>query len=248
MQRRLTATIALVLVLIVAGCGKDDTSDTTAKTAATVTQPSAAESAGNEVGTPTGGAKRSGSKRSGSKRSGSKGSASKTSSGSKPSASKTSGSRRSGSKSSGSKTSSSSKPSASKTPAASDGGLPSAGGATASAGGDAADARLAVVAVVRRYQKDFIEGDGKDACSLLTADGKKQMTAGGRGRTCAESVARVLDQSRASDIRLIRRTRAGIHVDDVTIRGDIATVDIGKGQRLRLGRQDGSWLVSDPSP
>jgi hypothetical protein len=240
MQRQLTATIGLVLVLLVAGCGKDDT---TAKTAATVTQPSAADSAGNSVGTPTGGTKRSGSKRSGSKSS-----RSKVSSGSKASGSKSSASKDSGSKSSGSKTSSGTKPSGSKTPAAPDGGSPAAGDTTASAGGDSADPRLAVVAVVRRYQKDFIDADGKDACSLLTAAGKKQMTSGGRGRTCAESVTRVLDQSRASDIRLIRRTRAGIHADDVTIRGDGATVDIGKGQRLRLARQDGSWLVSDPSP
>jgi phage replication-related protein YjqB (UPF0714/DUF867 family) len=74
------------------------------------------------------------------------------------------------------------------------------------------------------------------------------MTAGGRGRTCAESVTRVLAQSATADIRLIRRTRAGIHANDVVIRGDNATVDIGRGQQLRLARQGGSWLVSDPSP
>jgi hypothetical protein len=235
MQRRLTATIGLILVLVAAGCGKDGT---TAKTAATVTQAGAAAAAGKAGDTSTD-AKQSGSKASDSKRSGSKRSSSKASS-----ASKSSGSKDSASKSSGSQT----KPAVSKAPAASDGGSPAAGDPTASAGGDSADPRLAVVAVVRRYQKDFIDADGKDACSLLTAAGKKQMTAGGRGRTCAESVTRVLEQSATADIRLIRRTRAGIAVTDVVIRGDNATVDIGKGQRLRLARQAGRWLVSDPSP
>jgi hypothetical protein len=239
MQRRLTATIGLILVLAGAGCGNDTTSGTTAKSAATVTQAGGAAAAGKAVDSSTDAAKQSGSKGSGSKGSDSKGSGSKAAS-----ASKSSGSTRSGSKSAGSKT----KPSAAKTPAASDGGSPATGGTTAAAGGDSADPRLAVVAVVRRYQKDFIDADGRDACSLLTAAAKKQMTSGGRGRTCAESVTRVLAQSLAADIRLIRRTRAGIHVDDVTITGDNATVDIGKGQRLRLARQGGSWLVSDPSP
>jgi hypothetical protein len=234
MQRRLTATIGLILVLAGAGCGNDTTSGTTAKSAATVTQAGGAAAAGKAVDSSTDAATQSGSKGSDSKGSGSKAA----------SASKSSGSTRSGSKSAGSKT----KPSAAKTPAASDGGSPATGGTTAAAGGDSADPRLAVVAVVRRYQKDFIDADGRDACSLLTAAGKKQMTSGGRGRTCAESVTRVLAQSVAADIRLIRRTRAGIHVDDVTIKGDNATMDIGKGQRLRLARQGGSWLVSDPSP
>ena len=53
---------------------------------------------------------------------------------------------------------------------------------------------------------------------------------------------------RPSDIRLIVRTRDGIHVDDVAIRGTSATVDIGKGQALRLALEGGRWLVSDPSP
>jgi hypothetical protein len=236
MQRRMTATIAIGLVLVVAGCGKDDTSNTSATSTATLAQPSAAASAGNEVGTPTGGAR-------GSK---SKSKASKTSSGSK--SSKSSAAKGSASKkSSTAKRSSGSKASGTKTPAASAEGSPSTADSTSS-GGAASDPRLAVVAVIRRYQKDFVEGDGKDACTLLTVAGKKQMISGGRGQTCPASVKRVLDQSRPADIRLIERTRAGIHVDDVKIRGDSATVDIGKGQRLRLERQGGQWLVSDPSP
>jgi lactam utilization protein B len=104
------------------------------------------------------------------------------------------------------------------------------------------------VALVRRYQKDFVDGDGSDACSLLTAEGKKQMITGGRGKTCAESVKRVLDQARDSDIELIKSTRAEIRVSDVKIHGDEATLSIGKGQRLRLARQGGRWFVDDPSP
>jgi hypothetical protein len=244
MPRPLTTTIALVLVLAVAGCGKDDTSDTTARSAATATPASDAAAAGNKAGSSTRGTKKSpGSKTSsGSKSSGSKSAGSK-SSGSKSSGSKSSGSKKksSASKSSGSKTSAGSKKAAgSNSPATAAGGSPSGDGA--------ADPRVAVVATVRRYQKDFVDGDGDDACLLLTAAGKKQMNAGGRGRTCAESVKRILDQARDSDIELIKDTRAGIHVDDVKIRGDDATVSIGKGQRLRLVRQGGRWLVDDPSP
>jgi hypothetical protein len=238
MHRRLTATIGLLVVLALPGCGKDDPSGASAKATTVTVQRDALP--GNGVGAQTGAAKRSRSKedapkkdpgsKKGSKASDS-GSAPKTSSGSKGKAS--SGSARKGS--------------ATK-PAASAAAAPAGAGSTASAGGDSRDARLAVVAVVRRYQKDFIDGDDDDACSLLTAAGRKQMTSGGRGRTCPESVKRVLDQSRTSDIRLIERTRAGIHVDDVAIRGEDATVDIGKGQHLRLARQDARWLVSDPSP
>lgn len=246
MPRPLTTTIALVLVLAVSGCGKDDTSDTTAKSPPTATQASDAAAAGNKSGSSTRGTKKSpGSKTSsGPKSSGSKSTGSK-SSGSKSSGSKSSGSKKksSGSTSSGSKTSAGSKKQVgSNTPATATGGSP----ATDASG--AADPRLAVVATVRRYQKDFVDGDGNDACLLLTAAGKKQMNAGGRGRTCAESVKRILDQARDSDIELIKDTRAGIHVDDVKIRGDEATVSIGKGQRLRMARQGGRWLVDDPSP
>jgi hypothetical protein len=245
MARRLTTTIALVLALGAAGCGKDDTSDTTANGAVTTSQISDAAKAG----TSTGGSKKSsGSKdSSGSKTSSGskKRSGSKTSSGSKRTSAKkkTSASKTSSdSKQSGSKSSSGSKQSSgSNTPAAATGGSPSG------AAGDA-DPRLAVLTTVRRYQKDFVDGDSNDACLLLTAAGRKQMIAGGRGQTCAESVKRILDQARDSDIELIKETRAGIHVDDVRVRGGDATVSIGKGQRLRLIRQGGRWLVDDPSP
>jgi hypothetical protein len=246
MQRRLTATIGLFVVLAVAGCGKDDPSGASAK-ATTATVQSDAAAAGSGVGAQSGAAKQSGSKGSPSKKATSKkGSGSKRRS--KASRSTSEDSESKSKTSPKSKKSSGSKPAAAKTPAASDGASPVGAGSTASAAGDSPEARLAVVAVVRRYQKDFIDGDGDDACSLLSAAGKKQMTSGGRGRTCSESVKRVLDQSRASDIRLIKRTRAGIHVDDVAIRGASATVDIGKGQHLRLALERGTWLVSDPSP
>lgn len=110
------------------------------------------------------------------------------------------------------------------------------------------DPRLAVVAVVRRYQQDFVDGDGNHACTLLSAAGRRQMTTGGGGKTCAESVKRVLDQASAADMKLIKRTRAGIHVNDVIIRGERATVGIGKGDRLRLVCKDERWFVDDPSP
>jgi hypothetical protein len=215
MPRRLTATIGLVLVLAIAGCGNDDGSGTPAGSAATVTQPGDAASKSSK--------------------------ASRTSTGSR-----TSSASRTASTSSRSKTGSGSKQGAGPTSSATVSSKTAAGSRFDPPSG--ADPRIAVVATVRRYQKDFIEGDGNDACFLLTATGRRQMTTAGRGRTCAQSVKRVLDQARASDISLIRQTRAAIHVADVTIRGDGATVSIGQGARLRLARQAGRWLVDDPSP
>jgi hypothetical protein len=247
MQRRLTAALGLLVVLALAGCGKDDPSGASAN-ATTVTVRRDA-TAGTAAGAQSGAAKRSGSKDDASRKDPRSKKDAGSGKGSKASDATSAASKKAPSGSKGTASSGSTKKGSATKPAASGAGAAPAGaGSTAPAGGDSPDARLAVVEVVRRYQKDFIDGDGGDACSLLTAAGKKQMTSGGRGRTCSESINRVLDQSRASDIELIVRTRAGIHVDDVAIRGTSASVDIGKGQALRLVHEGGRWLVSDPSP
>src|SRR4051812_19850270 len=70
------------------------------------------------------------------------------------------------------------------------------------------DPRLAVVAVVRRYQQDFIDNDSDDACSLLTAAGKQQMTTGGRGRARAENGKSGPPPARGPPIQNIKRPPA----------------------------------------
>jgi hypothetical protein len=246
MQRRLPATLGLLVVLALAGCGKDDPSGARANATTVTVQRDA--TAGTGAGAQSGAARRSGSRDDASRKAPGPKQEAGSKKGSKAPDPTSAASRKTPPGSKGTASSGPTKKGSATKPAADAGAAPAGAGSTAPAGDDSPDARLAVVAVVRRYQKDFIDGDGDDACSLLTAAGKKQMTRGGRGRTCSESINRVLDQSRASDIELIVRTRAGIHVDDVAIRGTGASVDIGKGQALRLVHERGRWLVSDPSP
>jgi hypothetical protein len=126
---------------------------------------------------------------------------------------------------------------------------PKGSGADLSSGtgsGPAAE-RLAVVGVLRRYYKAFLDGDGTLVCSLLTASGREIMIRDGGAKTCSGSVKRLTDQAGAQNLDLLRTTRDGLHVDDITINGDNATAQIGKTSRLRLVQVDGHWLVRIPN-
>ncbi len=240
--RMRTVVIALVSALLVAGCGDDDAAKTGATTTvAATTTPSGSTTTDKKTDAQT--------------KPGTKTSATKKSSGSKlpVGGTKTTAGAK-GTSTAGSRTSSGSKSSGSKKSSGSSSGSTGSAGNSDDASDDSVgtsnsrEDRLVVVSVVRRYQKAFIEFDGKEACSLLTAAGQKAMTSGARSETCPSAVLRVLDQATPDDLKLLETTRDGITTKDVTIRNGKATVDIGKGEKLRLEVVNGKWRISDPSP
>ena len=236
-----TVGLALVAALFIAGCGDDDTS----KTSATRTLASATTTTGSTTtDRRTDAETTSGSKSSGTQTTGSKLPAgSSTSSGTKASGTSKPGSKKSSS-GSGSKASSGTKTSGAGSSSDDSGSGPDDRIGTS----NSREERLDVVSVVRRYQKAFIDFDGREVCSLLTSAGRKIMISGARSQTCPSAVLRVLDQATKADLELLKTTRDGITTKDVTIRDGKAAVDIGGGEKLRLVVEDGAWLVADPSP
>jgi hypothetical protein len=107
--------------------------------------------------------------------------------------------------------------------------------------------RLDIVAVLRRYYKGFIDKDGTTVCSLLTSAGKQTMISDGNGKTCADSVKRLVASASAENVALLQRTRDGLHVDDITVNGDNATAQIGKTSQLKLVQVGGHWLLRSPN-
>jgi hypothetical protein len=107
--------------------------------------------------------------------------------------------------------------------------------------------RLAVVATLRRYYKGFIDGNGAEVCSLLTDAGKAVMIADGTGKTCADSVKRLIAQAGTANQNLLVTTREGIHVNDITVTGNNATAQIGKTSKLKLVQENGKWLLRSPN-
>jgi hypothetical protein len=231
--RKLTATTGVLLALAFAGCGKDDSSNTTAQSAATATTPAA---------TTTSGAKASKKKQA----SGSKTAAGSTGKTSKSSGSKSSGSATTTTKKAATpkktKTTTTAKKPVGVTPGSGAGADPSSG-----TGSGPAEERLAVVSVLRRYYKAFLDKDGNTACSLLTSDGRDIMVKDGGAKTCADSVVRLIKQAGSGNLTLLETTRDGLHVNDITITGNNATAQIGKTSRLRLVQVGGQWLVRSPN-
>jgi len=103
------------------------------------------------------------------------------------------------------------------------------------------------VTVLRRYYKAFLDKDGAEACGLLTAAGRAEMVLDGRGKTCPDSVKRLVSSLSAANVKLLEATRDNLHVNDVTITGATATAQIGKKSQLRMSREDGHWLVRSPN-
>jgi hypothetical protein len=237
-RRKLTATTAVVLALVAAGCGKDNSSsDSTAQSASTQTATAATTPTTTSPAKRTSGAKKtSGSKK---KTSGSTTSGSKTST---PPATKTKSTTPAATK----KTK--------KTPSVPTGVTPKQAGPTpgadpspGSGGSGSTTDRLAVVATLRRYYKAFIDKDGAAACALLTSAGKAVMNADGGGKTCPDSVKRLIKQTSEGNIALLVTTRDGIHVNDVDVNGNTATAQIGKTSRLNLVQENGTWLLKSPN-
>jgi hypothetical protein len=107
--------------------------------------------------------------------------------------------------------------------------------------------RQAVVFVLRRYYRAFLDKDGPEVCSLLTKEGRATMIADGGEKTCAASAERLVKLASADNLKLLEATRDGLHVDDVTVTGNGATAQIGKNSRLKLSQVNGAWLVRSPN-
>ena len=241
--RKLTVLAGVVLALVFAGCGKDESSKTTAQSAATTT-PATTTSATTTSGSEASGSTTTTSKASGSKSGSSKGSGSTTtttSGGSKSSSSKTSTTKKSGSQ-----TTTTAKKPVGVTPGTATATGTSSGGAdlTSGTGSGPISERLQVVGVLRRYYKAFLDKDGDTACALLTPEGRGIMVADSGAKTCADSVALLVKAGGTDNTALLVRTRNGLHVDDVTVTGNNATAQIGKQSKLRL---DGRWLLRSPN-
>jgi hypothetical protein len=233
--RKLIATTGVVLALALAGCGGDDKSSTTAQSAATATTPAATPTtttSGDSKTTKTT-AKAGGTKT--------------TSKSTDAQPAKTTSKGASGSAKSGkAKTTTTKTPApgtTTKSPA------PGSAGPDLSSGtgsGPTADRQDAVTAL-RRYYKGFIDRDGDVVCSLLTSEGRRVMIADGKGKTCEDSVKRLIATTSPENFALLTRTRDGLHADDITVKGDTATAQIGKASALRLAQVGGRWLVSSPN-
>jgi hypothetical protein len=232
--RKLTATTAVLLAVAFAGCGKDDSSNSTAQSAATATTPAATTTTGT-----------SGSKKG--TKSGAKTPTATTdalpSSGRKSS----SGSRSSSATSKAGKQKTATKPKAKKSPVPAVAPKSSGSDLTSGSGSGPIGDRQDVVTVVRRYYKGFIERDGSVVCSLLTSAGQKIMISDGNGKNCQDSVKKLIATASASNVALLQRTRDGLHVDDIRVRGNEATVQIGKTSTLGLTQQGGRWLLRSPN-
>ena len=238
--RKLTATTGVLLALaLVSGCGGDDKkADSTAQNAATAPAPAVTATTGTTTSAKKG---KGATATTGSK-------VSKQTDAQTPQT-KTSASKTSKTTPSATKTKKATKPKAktSTTPIPAVTPKSSAPDLTSGSGSGPIAERQDVVSVLRRYYKAFIDDDGAAVCALLTDDGQKIMISDGNGKTCAESVKKLIDNASADNIALLERTRDGLHADDITVSGNNATAQIGKTSSLKLVQQDGRWLVRSPN-
>lgn len=247
MPRKLTATTGVLLALVLAGCGGDDSSKTTSQSAAATT-PAATTPA--TTTTPAG------------KTSKSKSKSKTTTTSKKTDAATTPGSKKAsgiGTDSSGpakeatkkkspttTKTTTTSKKPVGVTPATGSGTAAGADPSNGTGSGPTED-RLAIVTVLRRYYKAFIDRDGADACAQLTREGQDILKSDGGAKTCAESVPKLVARAGADNVNLLAKTRDGLHVNDIKVTGNNATADIGPASRLRLVQVSGRWYLRSPN-
>lgn len=235
MPRKLISTTGAVLALALAGCGGDDKkADTTAQNATTTP----AVTTTTTPATSTTGKK--------STKSGSKGSTtvSKSTDAQTTKTTKKSGS---GSATSGKATKKTPKVTTTKTPSSPSGSGSSGPDLTSGTGSGPPAERQDVVSRLRRYYQAFLDRDGQTVCSLLTSDGQKTMIADGNGKNCEESVRKIIASASPDNLALLQRTHDGIHLDDITVRGNDATAQIGKTSQLKLVQVRGRWYVASPN-
>jgi cell wall-associated NlpC family hydrolase len=250
--RKLTVTTGVVLALVFAGCGKDSPSGTNAAT----TTPAAAQSAATTPAT-TAPATTSTTKGKAAKANPSTDALPKTSTTAKTSKKtttttpKTKTTTTAKTATTPKKTTTTKKPVAkapvvtTPTPAVAP---PASSGADPSSGTGAGPTseRLAIVVVLRRYYKAFLDGDGAEVCSLLTASGREQMIKDGGKKTCVESVKNLVSKISPDNRALLETTRDGLHVDDITVTGITADAQIGKKSKILMLKLSGGWLVKSP--
>ncbi|HTN22475.1 MAG TPA: hypothetical protein VL120_00685 [Solirubrobacteraceae bacterium] len=245
MPRKLTATTGVLLALVFAGCGSDNSSKTTSQSAAATT-PVATTPA-----TTTSAGKASKSKSSKTTTTSKKTGAATTSGSKKPSGIGTDSSgptkeatkKKAATKKKKTTTTTSKKP-VGVTPATGSG-----SGADTSSGtgsGPAAD-RLAVVSVLRKYYQAFIDSDGAEACAQLTREGQDILKTDGGGKTCAASVPNLVKRAGPDNVDRLSSTRDGLHINDITVTGNNATAQFGPASRLRLVQVDGRWYLRSPN-
>lgn len=100
---------------------------------------------------------------------------------------------------------------------------------------------------LRRYYRAFLDKDGDAVCALLTSAGRTTMIADGAAKTCPASAERLVTLASPENLRLLKKTRDGLRVSDITVTGNSARAQIGKVSRLRLVKQAGKWLVRSPN-
>jgi hypothetical protein len=97
----------------------------------------------------------------------------------------------------------------------------------------------------KAYYDGVAEGDGKQACAQLTADGK--LTFQGTARSCEERVAAFSRRIKGGNVADQLRSAEPINVN---IQGRRATATSAfRGQKpetLVLDRVGGQWKISDP--
>jgi hypothetical protein len=239
--RTLTATtgVVLALALAIAGCGGGDDKSSpqqNAANAATATTPAA---------TATTKAGSAGKGKAGAKTPTATSDALPSTSKSGASKSKSKTTTKAGSTNAKTQTQAKKKATTTKTPAVTPGS--SGSDLTSGTGGGPIAEREDVVTVLRRYYQGFIGNDPSTICSLLTAEGQKILIGDGNGKDCEDSAKKLIAKASDENVALLRRTRDGLHPDDIKVTGNNATAQIGKTSALRLVQVNGRWLVRSPN-
>jgi hypothetical protein len=106
-----------------------------------------------------------------------------------------------------------------------------------------------VLAVTKGYQAAFLARQPRRICSYLTGQAKRRLVAEladlQTRPTCAATIRSALLLIGPEDMAPLRKTRAALETDDVSIHGGRATVSLRGARRLKLLRVNSRWWVSD---